>query len=149
MQILECQGVRQAMCSPAELVLSHSSQPHSLCQIVKVSIGCRHYFSESERVGRAKFAMHCYADCAVKGSCEPKLFLAVQLPAKLRVYTLVVSPFAGCPVPLKVAFWVPARIDAVQHPALPVCMLARLHSPVTQSYALTRCLIFYSGGLQG
>lgn len=58
--------------------------------------------------------MHCYADCAVKGSCEPKLVLAVQLPAKLKVYTLVVSPFVGCPVPLKVAFWVPARIDTLQ-----------------------------------
>ena len=85
--------------------------------------------------------MHCYADCAVKGSCEPKLFLAVQLPAKLRVYTLVVSPFVGCPVPLKVAFWVPARIDLVQQPALLVCILAQLHSPVTQSYARTRDLI--------
>ena len=50
-----------------------------------------------------------YADCAVSGSCDARVVLAEQLPAKLRVYTLVVCPFAGCPVPLKVAFWVPAQ----------------------------------------
>ena len=50
-----------------------------------------------------------YADCAVSGSCDARVVLAEQLPAKLRVYTLVVCPFAGCPVPLKVAFWVPTQ----------------------------------------
>ena len=45
-----------------------------------------------------------HADCAVSGSCDARVVLAEQLPAKLRVYTLVVCPFVGCPVPLKVAF---------------------------------------------
>ena len=45
-----------------------------------------------------------HADCAVSGSCDAKVVLAEQLPAKFRVYTLVVCPFVGCPVPLKVAF---------------------------------------------
>lgn len=47
-------------------------------------------------------------DCAASGSMLAILLLTVQFPWKLRVYTLVVWPFWGVPVPLKVAFWVPA-----------------------------------------
>ena len=56
--------------------------------------------SAHHKRSNAPSAAHCYADCAVSGSCEATLLLAVQLPAKFRVYTLVVCPFDGCPVPL-------------------------------------------------